>query len=78
MTFSFPGGTVIKNLPANAGDTGDMGSVPGLGRSPRGGTDNPFQYSYLKNAMDRETWRVTVHGVSESVGSSSRATEPDE
>ena len=79
MIFSFLGGTVIKNLPANAGDTGDMGSVPGLGRSPGGGNDNPFQYSYLKNAMGREAWQVTVHGLdSESVGSSSRATEPDE
>ena len=60
MTFSFPGGTVVKNFPANAGDTEDMGSISGLGRSSRGGNDNPFQYSYLENAMDRGAWWVTV------------------
>ena len=63
MTFSFPGGTVVKNFPANAGDTEDMGSISGLGRSSRGGNDNPFQYSYLENAMDRGAWWVIVHGV---------------
>ena len=66
MTFSFPGGTVVKNFPANAGDTEDMGSISGLGRSSRGGNDNPFQYSYLENAMDRGAWWVTVHGVAKS------------
>jgi len=66
MTFSFPGGTVVKNFPANAGDTEDMGSISGLGRSSRGGNDNPFQYSYLENAMDRGAWWVTVHGVTKS------------
>ena len=66
MTFSFPGGTVVKNFPANAGDTEDMGSIPGLGRSPGGGNDNPFQYSYLENATDRGAWWVTVHGVAKS------------
>ena len=55
MTFSFPGGTVVKNFPANAGDTEDMGSISGLGRSSRGGNDNPFQYSYLENAMDKRS-----------------------
>ena len=44
----FPGGSVVKNLPANAGDAGDMGSVPGLGRSPGGGNGNLLQYSCLK------------------------------
>ena len=67
MTFSFPGGTVVKNFPANAGDTEDMGSISGLGRSSRGGNDNPFQYSYLENAMDRGAWWVTVHGVTKSL-----------
>ena len=66
MTFSFPGGTVVKNFPANAGDTEDMGSISGLGRSSRGGNDNPFQYSYLENAMDRGAWWVTVHGIAKS------------
>ena len=64
MTFSFPGGTVVKNLPANAGDTEDLSLVPGLGRSSGGGNDNPFQYSYLENAMDRGAW--WVHGVTKS------------
>ena len=59
----FKGGSVVKNLPANAGDTG---SIPGSGRSPRGGHGNPLQYSYLENPMDRETRRVTVHRVTES------------
>jgi len=43
--MGFPGGTVVKNLPANAGCTRDAGSIPGLGRSPGGGNGNPFQYS---------------------------------
>ena len=47
----FPGGSVIKNLPTNAGD---VGSIPGSGKSPRGGNDNPLQYSCLGNPMDRE------------------------
>ena len=56
----FPGSSVVKNLPANAGD---MGSIPGLGRSPGGGSGNPLQYSCLENATDREAWWATVHGV---------------
>ena len=48
----FPGGSVVKNLPTNAGDTGDLGSIPGLGRSPGGGNCNPLQYC-LGNALDR-------------------------
>ena len=43
---------MVKNLPANAGDVRDAGSIPGLGRSPGGGNDNPFQYSCLENSMD--------------------------
>ena len=57
---------VVKNLPANAGDTRDTGPVPGLGRSPREGNGNPPQYSCLRNPMDRGAWLDTVHGVSES------------
>ena len=49
----FPGGSVIKNPPANAGDTRDMGLIPGSGRSPRVGNGNPLQYSCLENPMDR-------------------------
>jgi len=45
---------VVKNLPANAGDAGDVGSIPDSGRSPGGGNGNPFQYYCLENFMDRE------------------------
>ena len=55
-----PGGAVVKNLSANAGDAG---SIPGLGRSPGGGNGNPFQYSSLENSMDRGTQLATVHRV---------------
>ena len=55
---------MLNNLPANAGDTGDVGSVPGLGRSPGGGNGNPLQYCCLGNPMDRGAWRTT--GVTES------------
>ena len=54
------GGSVIKNPPANAGDTG---SVPGSGRSPGEGNGNLLQYSCLENSMDRGTWQATVHGI---------------
>ena len=54
---------MVKNLPANAGD---VGVIPGLGRSPGGGTGNPLQYSRLENPMDRGAWCITVHGVTES------------
>ena len=60
-SFAF-GATVVKNTPANAGDTGRMGLIPGLGRSPGGGNGNPLQYSCLENPMDRGAWRATVHG----------------
>ena len=59
----FPGGSVVKNSPTNAGDTEVVGSVPGWGRSPGEGNGNPLQYSCLGNAMDRGAWRATVHGV---------------
>ena len=60
----FPGGLVVKKPPTNAGDTGDLGSIPGSGRSPREGNGNPFQYSCLENSMDGGGW-ATVHGVAE-------------
>ena len=49
--MGFPGGSVIKNLPANAGDTRDVSSIPGLGRSPGEGNVNPLQYSHLENSI---------------------------
>ena len=56
---------VVKNLPANAGDVRDVGSIPRLGRSPGVGNGNPLQYSCLENPTDREAWQATVHSVSE-------------
>ena len=61
-----PGGTVVKNLPANAGDAGDAGLIPGSGKSPGEGNGNPLQYSCLENPMDRKTWRAIVHRVAKS------------
>ena len=57
---------VVKKLSANAGDVRVTGSIPGLGRSPRGGHGNPLQYSCLENPMDREAWWATVPGVAKS------------
>ena len=55
----FPGSTVVKNLPANAGDTADSDLIPGSGRSPGGGNGNTLQYSCLKNPMDRGAWQAS-------------------
>ena len=57
---------MVKNLPAEAGDIRDMGSTPGLGRSPGGGHGNPLQYSCLDNLMNRGDWWATVHRVTQS------------
>ena len=51
---------LVKNLPANVRDTGDMGSIPGSGRSPGGGNGNSIQYTYLEDTMDRGALRATV------------------
>jgi len=56
----FPGGSVVKNLPANVAD---VGLIPGSGRSPGEGNGNPLQYSGLENPMNRGPWQATVHGV---------------
>ena len=61
--MGFPRGSMVKSLPANAGDTG---LIPRSGRSPGGGNGNLLQYSCLKNPMDRGAWRATVHGVTKS------------
>ena len=62
----FPGAQWLKNPPANAGDTGNVYSIPRLGGSPGVRNGNPLHYSCLENSMDRETWRATVHGVAKS------------
>ena len=61
--WGFPGGSVVKNLPAKAGDSG---SILGLGRSPGVGNDNSLQYSCLENSMGRGAWRAPIHGVTKS------------
>ena len=57
-------GSVVKNLPPNAGDSGHPVLTPGLGRSPGEGSGNPLQYSCLENLRDRGAWQAVVHGVS--------------
>ena len=64
--WGFPGGSVVKNPPANAGDAEDAGLIPGSGRSPGVGNGNLLQCSCLENSMDRGAWWLTVHGVSVS------------
>ena len=64
--LGFPGGAVVKKLPANTGNVENVSSIPGLGRSPRGGSGNPLQYSCLKNSTARRAWQATVHGVTKS------------
>ena len=54
---------MVKNLPANAGDAGDMDSIPGLGKLPGEGNGSPLEYSCLENPMDRGAWWATVHEV---------------
>ena len=61
--MGFPGGSEVK---ASASNAGDLGSIPGLGRSPGEGNGNPLQYSCLGNPMDGEAWKATVHGVAKS------------
>ena len=63
--MGFPGATVVKNLPADAGDTRDMALIPGSGRSPGEENGNPLQYSCLGNPTHRGAWQAAVHGVSQ-------------
>ena len=66
---TFPVALVVKNSPTNAGDIGNVGSIPrssGSRRSPRGGHGNALQYSYLENPMQRGAWRAVVPRVTES------------
>ena len=63
ILYTFQMALAVKNLPANAGDARDTGSVPGSGRSPGVGNGNPLLYSFLESSMDRGAWRATVFGV---------------
>ena len=64
--IGFPGGSRVKNLPANAEDTRDVVLIPGLGRSPGGENGNPLQYPYLENSMDRGAWWASVCGIAKT------------
>ena len=66
LYWGFSGGAVVKNLPAKAGEMGDVGLIPGLRKSPGGGNGNPFQYCCLGNPMDRGAWQATAQGVPKS------------
>ena len=66
MKWGFPGVSVVKNLPAEAGDARDIGLIPGLGRFPREGNGTLLQYSCLKNSMDRSVHQALVLGVTKS------------
>ena len=65
QNWGFPGNPMVKSLPANAGDTGDSGSIPGSRRSPAGRHGNLLQYSCLENPRDRGAWWATVHKVAQ-------------
>ena len=66
MKLGFPGGLSGKDSACSAGPSGDVGLIPGSGRSPGGGQGSPLQYSCLENPMDRGAWWATVHGVTGS------------
>lgn len=63
ISIGFPGGIVVKNLPANSGATGEAGSIPGFGKSPGGGNGYLLQYSCLEKSMNRGAWRAIVHRI---------------
>jgi len=63
IAIGIPGGSVVKSLPTNAGDTGDTGLIPGLGRSLGVGNVNALEYSSLKSSMDRGAWWPIIYRV---------------
>ena len=65
LVIRFPGGAIVKQLPANAGDARDITLILESGRSPGVGNGNLLQYSWLENSMDRGAWQATIHGVTE-------------
>ena len=64
--MDFPGGSVVKNLPVNAGEAGNLGLIPGSGRSPGEANGNPLQFSCLENSMDRRASSAIVHKVAKN------------
>ena len=66
LSKGLPGVSVVKNLPASAGDARDAALIPSSGRAPGVGNGNPFRYSYLENSLDVGAWQDTVYGVTES------------
>ena len=66
LRLGFPGGSVVKNSPADVGVAGDAGSISKSARFLRGGNDGPLQYSCPDNAVDREAWQATIHGVTKN------------
>ena len=74
--MGFPGDTVVKSPPADAGDAGDLDLIPGSGRSPGRRNGNPLLYSCLNNPMDRGAWWATVHGVAQSGARLSATLQP--
>ena len=66
LSVTLPGGAVLKNLPANAGEAGVWGSISGSRRAPGVANGNPLQYHCLENSMDRGAWWAVVHGVTKS------------
>ena len=63
FALGFPGGSEVKVSACNGGD---LGSIPGLGRSPEEGNGNPLQYACLGNSIDRGAWQAAVHGVAKN------------
>ena len=64
--MDFPGGSVVKNLPTNAGDPRPLGWIPVSEGSPGEGDGNPLQYSCLRNPVDREAWQATARGIAKN------------
>ena len=62
----FPGGSVVKNTPTNAGAAGNVSLIPGAERPPGGGSGNPLWYSCLEKPMNRRAWQATVYGVAKT------------
>ena len=65
--MGFPDGSADEESACSSGETGEACSIPGLGRSHKGGNGNPLQYSCLQNPTDRGAWQATVHGIAKNL-----------